>query len=284
MKNQLLENGIIPSVNYHLWKACNFNCKFCFGTFNDVNKNNLPKEQAKLLMTNIINFGFEKITFSGGEPTLCPFLPDLLEIAKKGGMTTMIVTNGTMINKNWLNTKSKYLDWIALSIDSINKKTNLISGRNSKRIIFDENSYFELISLIKKYNIKLKINTVVSRFNVNEDLNNFIEIAKPDRWKIMQALPIQGQNDFYINDFGVLKSEFDDFLLRHRYKSIISEDNYEMKGSYVMIDPIGRFFNNSKGKHIYSSPINEVGVAKALNEVNYCLKKFINRGGLYDWK
>lgn len=284
MKNQLLENGIIPSVNYHLWKACNFNCKFCFGSFNDVRNNSLPKNEAKLLMKNIVNFGFEKITFSGGEPTLCPFLPELLKIAKKGGMTTMIVTNGTRISNNWLNKNYKYIDWIALSIDSILKETNYLSGRSNKNNVFGKEDYFALISTIKKFNIKLKINTVVSKFNVDEDLNSFINYVNPERWKVMQALPIKGQNYENLSNFHISEKEFKNFLNRHKIGQIVSENNYEMKGSYVMIDPIGRFFNNSKGKHIYSSPINQVGVMNALKEVNYCVKKFINRGGLYKWK
>ena len=284
MNSQLLKKGIIPSVNYHLWKSCNYQCKFCFGSFNDVKRNNLKQVEAENLLHKLVNFGFEKITFSGGEPTLCPFLPKLLEIAKKGGMTTMIVTNGSRLNLEWLQSNKKFLDWIALSIDSVNKETNILSGRFRKHQIFDEVKYLELIENIKKLEYKLKINTVVSKFNVNEDMNKFINKVNPDRWKIMQVLPIIGQNDKQIDNFEVTLKEFNNFLKRHKNNNIVSENNYEMQGSYVMIDPIGRFFNNSSGKHIYSSAINKVGVKKALNEVGYCTKKFINRGGLYSWK
>jgi organic radical activating enzyme len=40
--------------------------------------------------------GLGKITFAGGEPTLCPWLHDLIAIAKKTGMVTMLVTNGSL--------------------------------------------------------------------------------------------------------------------------------------------------------------------------------------------
>lgn len=282
MKNQLVENGIIPSVNYHLWKTCNYQCKFCFGSFNDVKQNNLKQVEAENLLHKLVNFGFEKVTFSGGEPTLCPFLPKLLEIAKKGGMTTMIVTNGSKLDFSWLQSNSEFLDWIALSVDSVNNKTNSFSGRYSGKQVFDELQYLALIETIKHFGYKLKINTVVSKFNFLEGMNEFINKVNPDRWKIMQALPIKGQNDN--QDFKISLEEFIDFLKRHQKNQIVSENNYEMKGSYVMIDPIGRFFNNSTGKHIYSSPINKVGVKQAMNEINYCFNKFINRNGLYNWK
>ena len=78
----------IPSVNYHLWEPCNMRCKFCFATFQDVKqsilpKGHLPKEDALQLIKLFADFGFEKITFVGGEPTLCPWLPELIAYAKE---------------------------------------------------------------------------------------------------------------------------------------------------------------------------------------------------------
>jgi len=57
----------------------------------------------------------------------------------------------------------------------------------------------------------------------------------------------------------------------------------EMKGSYVMIDPAGRFFENTIGKYIYSTPILKNGIESAYKEMNYNYKKFIGRNGLYNW-
>ncbi len=116
-------------------------------------------------------------------------------------------------------------------------------------------------------------------------MNSFIDKVKPERWKVMQALPISGQNDKFKDAFLVTINEFNKFIMRHdKENEVIKESNYQMKGSYVMIDPVGRFFSNATGEHIYSSPINEVGVEQALTEINYCFKKIINRGGIYDWK
>ncbi|MEO0472453.1 MAG: radical SAM protein, partial [Bacteroidota bacterium] len=67
----------VPSVNFHLWEPCNMRCGFCFATFQDVKrtilpKGHLPKEDALNVVQAIAKAGFEKITFAGGEPTLCP--------------------------------------------------------------------------------------------------------------------------------------------------------------------------------------------------------------------
>ena len=54
-------------------------------------------------------------------------------------------------------------------------------------------------------------------------------------------------------------------------------------GSYVMVDPAGRFFDNAAGTHTYSRPILEIGVEKALMDVFVDAGKFLSRSGMYAW-
>lgn len=286
---------MIPTVNFHLWEPCNMRCHFCFATFQDVKqtilpKGHLPKEQAIAVVVALAQSGFQKITFAGGEPTLCPWLSDLIVTAKKAGMTTMIVTNGTNLTDNFLERNKPYLDWITLSVDSLNTATNVKTGRaKSGKKAIATTAYYELVDKIKAYGYRLKINTVVSAENSHEILIDFIEYAQPSRWKIFQVLPIIGQNDVKVDAFLISSNDFNQFLENNRTKSdnkIVSvpETNSQMKGSYVMVDPAGRFFNNSTGKHYYSNPILEVGCKNALEQMAYDALKFEERGGLYDWE
>jgi cytidylate kinase len=50
-----------------------------------------------------------------------------------------------------------------------------------------------------------------------------------------------------------------------------------------MVDPAGRFFDNNNHHHSYSSPILEVGVENALQQISIDDQKFIKRGGNYNW-
>ena len=73
----------IPSVNYHLWKPCNMRCDFCFATFLDIEPKALPKghlgcQGSLAIVESLAQAGFRKLNFAGGEPTLCPWLPDLI--------------------------------------------------------------------------------------------------------------------------------------------------------------------------------------------------------------
>ena len=286
----LKRKQLIPSVNFHLWEPCNMRCKFCFATFQDVKqtilpKGHLPKQKSIEVIKKLAAHGFEKITFAGGEPLLCPWLPELIKIAKELGMTTMIVTNGSQLTDRFLIDNKNYLDWIAISIDSLKEATNLKIGRAivGKRSL-TETFYKEKINLIKYYGYGLKINTVVNAYNHIENFIDLINFAQPKRWKVLQVLPIVGQNDIKIDTCKISKEQFDSFVNLHSsINSIVPESNNAMKGSYVMIDPAGRFFDNSKGKHNYSDSIVNNDIEKVINEVNYSFNKFIQRDGVYDW-
>ena len=285
----------IPSVNFHLWEPCNFRCKFCFASFQDVKKTilpkgHLPKEQAMQVVKLLAESGFEKITFAGGEPTLCPWIGDLIALAKDCGMTTNLVTNGWALLKRpeLLKDLAENLRWLTLSIDSLCSNTNTISGRalGSKQAI-SKDEYSLLIQQARKHGLRIKINTVVHQLNWQEPLWKFMEEVKPERWKIFQVLPVNGQNDEHFDDYSISNEQFQSFLNLNKpaanITTIVPETNELMRASYVMVDPAGRFFDNTDGSHTYSEEVLNVGIQRALRQVEISNKVFLKRKGLYDW-
>jgi radical S-adenosyl methionine domain-containing protein 2 len=141
-----------------------------------------------------------------------------------------------------------------------------------------------LIQKIHDHGYKLKINTVINRLNFGENMVEFLNDANASRWKVFQVLPIAGENDEHIGELTITDEQFDLFLKRHRQvEALIPETNIDMKGSYVMVDPAGRFFINSSGKHRYGPPVLEVGIKRGIESLNYDIVKFEKRGGVYDW-
>ncbi len=285
----------VPSVNFHLWEPCNMRCGFCFATFQDVKrdmnlpKGHLPEEKCFLVVDQFAKAGFEKVTFAGGEPTLCPWLPSLIMQAKNHGMVTSIVTNGSKITDQWLDNLNGSLDWIALSIDTVDpeklKRLGRALGGNNP---ITQEKYLHIVSDIKQHGIRLKINTVVTSVTWQDDLTSFIRLAKPERWKLLQALPVEGQNDAHIADFEISTEQFEAYVKRNRAienggVNVVPESNELMTKSYVMIDPAGRFFDNAHGRYSYSRPILKVGVEEALKDVLIDPERFRRRGGKYDW-
>ncbi|MBL0200360.1 MAG: hypothetical protein IPP81_09320 [Chitinophagaceae bacterium] len=101
------------------------------------------------------------------------------------------------------------------------------------------------------------------------------------------GLPIKGQNDLNIDDFKIADAQFQNFIKRHsaleNITIIVPENNCEMTGSYVMVDPAGRFYDNTIGEHRYSRPILEIGARLAIQQMQYDFGKFVERGGIYNW-
>ena len=283
----------IPSVNYHLWKPCNMKCGFCFATFQDIPtqilpKNHLGREDCLSVVESLAQAGFRKINFAGGEPMLCRWLPELITRASELGLTTSMVTNGSRITEEWVDSVKGRLDWVALSIDSVNSDTLLRTGRATPSGPMSERDYLRAIEILKRNDIRIKVNTVVTRFNLNEDLTDFIIQARPERWKLLQVLPVKGQNDFAVGEYMVSSDEFDGYVqsscqVEKHGITVVPESNDLMTGSYIMVDPAGRLFDNVTGTHTYSRSIIEVGVDEALKEVSIDADKFLARNGLYDW-
>lgn len=148
--------------------------------------------------------------------------------------------------------------------------------------------YLNVIDILRQHRIRVKINTVISRDNLHESLADFIIHARPERWKLLQVLPVQGQNDAEVDQCLITAAEFDRFVKANRRVedygiSVVPESNDMMTGSYVMVDPAGRFFDNVAGVHTYSRPMLEAGVEEALREVSVDAGKFLSRSGMYDW-
>lgn len=281
----------VPAVNFHLWQPCNMRCRFCFATFNDVKqtvlpKGHLPKEDALKVVRALCKAGFEKITFVGGEPTLCPWLIDLIREAKRYGLTTMLVTNGSRLSDTYLQQLKPVLDWLCLSIDSVDAVVNEAAGRKqNSKAPFNEAAYMELVMMIKHSGFRLKINTVVHALNYHEDISSFIKAAAPERWKLFRVLPVEGQNNGKGNAMLITTEQFAAYVNRHKQAGLspVAEDNSDMQGSYAMVDPAGRFYDSSNGFHVYSESILKEGVEAAYTQVTVNKIKFNKRGGNYAW-
>lgn len=286
----MTHNTIPQSVNYHLLAPCNMRCRFCYATFRDVD-GQLSREQSIALVQRIAAAGFEKITFAGGEPTLCRWLPDLVRTAKAAGMTTMLVTNGSRLAQaDWVFGPDRPLAWVAISVDSASEQTHSSLGRAERGTKpISPRRYIRLARRLRAAGIRLKVNTVVTSLTIDEDMGEFIRELAPERWKVLRVLPVGGQNDGKVEPLLVTAEQFAAFVDRHRGLAadgvvIVGEDHEDIIGGYAMIDPLGRFFDDTQGHHTYSAPILDVGVQQAFERVTFSHARFVQRGGVYQWR
>jgi radical S-adenosyl methionine domain-containing protein 2 len=269
----------LVSVNFHIIRACDAKCVFCFGTFRDV-RGRLPTPDAERVIEAVRRRGAEKINFAGGEPTLHPHLGRLLRFAKSVGMTTSIVTNGRMLDPI-LDQHAEALDWVGLSVDSSDERVQAELGRG------DGDHVARCVALADRCRasgILVKLNTVVTARTWREDMGDLVRAIAPERWKVFQVLRVVGENDGDVEPLLIARTQFAAFVERHRELCPVAEDNDAMTDSYAMIDPLGRFYGNTGGFHRVSAPILEVGVDTALASVGFEATRLEARDGLYEWE
>lgn len=279
-----------PAINLHFWKPCNYRCKFCFATFDDDDalkavRSGLGRDDCTRLIRLLREAGADKINFVGGEPTLAPFMGDLLVTAREVGLVTSLVTNGERLAA-LIDSHGEFIDWVGLSVDSASELVGKALGRGRGGHVARS---LQLFDLMRSRGIRAKLNTTVTRLSFAEDMSSFVLQARPERWKVFQVLPVEGQNDGGVDDLLITPEQFEEFVQRHRHLrdrgiDLAIETNEDMTGSYAMIDPLGRFFSNAGGRHVYSSPILAAGVNEAFAQVQFSHERFLGRGGQYDWR
>ncbi len=272
------------SINYHITEKCNYCCKFCFARYQNHNEELSLKESRKLIRILAEN-GCKKINFAGGEPTLINHLPELIIHSKNLGLFVSMISNGTLINRKFLEKCSGNLDLIGLSIDSLN---NHIEARLGRTLSVNSINYSHVhlikqkIKLIKEYEIAIKINSIINPLNWEENLSEFIKNINPIRWKVFEVHFLKGINDNFFIEFGNLKPwQFQSFIEKHSHLNPVYESSEMILNSYCMITPDGRFYQDTNHQHNYSQPILDIGIIKAFQQIFYQEKKYLKRDGGY---
>jgi len=241
-------------------------------------------EEGKILLKKLSDSGIEKINFAGGEPLLHPRLPDYCKEAKNLGMTVSITTNGSHLDQNMVSQLSGSVDWIAISVDSCLDTVEAAMGRGRGEHVTNA---LNAAVLVHEAGIHLKMNTTVTSLTWQENMHPLIQMMKPDRWKVMQMLVINGENDTSSIGLGVSSAQFREFVERHRSLCLgpdvypVFESVDDMEDSYFMITPNGRVMSNA-GRKITLYELDDIlkqGVDKLVDS-----DKYLDRGGIYDWK
>ena len=268
------------AINWHLTYQCNYRCSFCFfrnpdGRVPQPPKLSITLEQAYRILEEIRDSGITRINYAGGEPTLVKEFPFLVDYSYDLGLKVSVVTNGTGLTDKMLSSLQGKISAIKLSVDSSMETTEMELGRGYGNHV---QNTIALAKKIREHNIRVMANTVVTSINYTEDMHSLIRLIAPVRWKVFQVLPIEGQNMVEYSNLKVSKSQFDSFVKAHAdISSMLPENNELMIESYLMMDPKGRFFQNSGSRYKLSSSVLEVGISRALEEIAFNQDKFNER-------
>ncbi len=287
------------AVNWHLEAYCNYGCRFCYAPLTEQRlMPRLSEEEGTSMIEDLSSSGVEKINFVGGEPMLHPHLEAWIVASKSCGLTTSIVSNGTRMTEGWLTKMRPHLDWLGLSIDASNDEMHALMGRGLKGEITSGFSRHlerstKVWEIARRLGYGLKLNTVVTSVNSDDDMSELVGFLKPHRWKIFKVLRIEGENDGRVEPLLISQEQFEKYMARHRRylqdfegTQIVSEDNEDMLGTYAMIDPQGMVYTNLHSRYHYSKQsVGDIGFLAAWAQVmdGFSNIEFERRGGKWNW-
>lgn len=95
---------------------CNEKCLHCYAESGPTVESALERETVEAIIDDAAELGFRRIQFTGGDPLLCPFLPELLARAHaKSFEVREIYTNGLALTEELLATLAPYNPSFAFS-------------------------------------------------------------------------------------------------------------------------------------------------------------------------
>ncbi len=116
-----IQNKNTPNLmSFAINDVCNAVCKHCsfFNGVDDKSKKVMNLDQCKKVITEGQEMGVSVFNFVGGEPLLREDFPDILKSVNKDLSTTVMFTNGLLLEEKIEELKKSGLDSVYISIDS----------------------------------------------------------------------------------------------------------------------------------------------------------------------
>lgn len=230
---------------------CNLKCKYCF--YQPRSNESMGLNDFKRIIDELSELKLFFVNISGGEPFTHPLIDDILIYAHKKFQHVIVLTNGTILLKNHLDTiksilKSKRSFPVQVSLDAIDPSINMETRCDPEKVLNN-------IQLLCDMGANVTIATVLTVFNKDHVQNLIVQLSS--KTKFFHIMPLQrvellnGRDKKYqLSEDDLYKFWVQIERLRSRYNLYI-ETPFDKKSrggcasgapcaaafSYIVIDP-----------------------------------------------
>lgn len=237
-------NNIISkiAIDYMINAPCNLKCPFCYGPNPDM-KGELSKQSKILLFDKLRSNGVNKIVIGGGEPTLSNDLYDLIRYGNSIGIGIGLQTNSFFLSK--IDLGLQYLDWLAIPFDGISIESQVMMRTNEKHfeVLLESLNYIKYKKSQGAINqLKIKIGTVISKYNIDEIEKMAMILSEYDInvWKLYKVRK-RGKGIAIFDEFEVGDEIVNNIVrtikAKHKNLNIYYSSYSSSIDSYIIIDP-----------------------------------------------
>ncbi|MFH1501007.1 MAG: radical SAM protein [archaeon] len=170
-------------IHWFVTSRCNDNCIYCFKPDTQTSED---REQLVKLAGILAESGVKKVTIGGGDPSLVKDLDSALKILHQGRTKISYHTNGLLLTSKKIETLARFVDDIALPIDSTT--LGIQETLRSRQFVSTYEQLPELAKAIKDNGMQLGWHTVFTALNSKEMPKLFKKLEKTDfdYWRIYE--------------------------------------------------------------------------------------------------
>jgi len=181
LRERLKRSILIPKrfdypigVQLELTYKCNQRCLQCYNNSGTTKDREITGDEWVGIVENLVKFPIRDVVISGGEPTLLgDTLIKIMDIFHKNGAYFRFITNGMLIDEEWINKLAKYdFSFIQFSIDGATPEVH-------DKIRGAKGSYDRVIKaalLAKSYGLPVAVASVIMKLNLHQ-LEDLIDQA-----------------------------------------------------------------------------------------------------------
>lgn len=244
----------IEDLRISITDRCNFRCQYCMpaeGLPWLPNEKVLKTDEIVRLATLFVRSGIKEIRITGGEPTVRPSLPAIIEklraLRTEGLESLSITTNGVLLDKLAGKLADAGLTRINVSLDTlIREKFHRITRRDCLQRVLKGLETLEQYPSIHP----IKINAVAMKDFTEEEILAFAQLArsKPYVVRFIEYMPLDADGNW------------------RREQVLTGREIYDVMNQWMPLIPIQTHASSTSRRYRFADGLGEIGFINPVSE------------------